>query len=76
GRPRRAGISSFGFSGTNAHVILEQAPETPDLLDAAAALPASEAPVDTDALAVPLVVSARSLEGLRAAAGQLADFLE
>jgi acyl transferase domain-containing protein/acyl carrier protein len=27
GQPRRAGVSSFGFGGTNAHVVLEAAPE-------------------------------------------------
>ncbi|BFV56573.1 type I polyketide synthase [Kitasatospora sp. CMC57] len=66
GRVRRAGISSFGLSGTNAHVIIEQAP-------AESAQPervAAELPV------LPLVVSAKSPEALRAQAARLAEHLD
>ncbi|MBE1496558.1 acyl transferase domain-containing protein/acyl carrier protein [Amycolatopsis lexingtonensis] len=60
-RPRRAGVSAFGVSGTNAHVVLEQAPEAP--------APAPEPP----AAVVPWVLSARSRTALHAQAARLAD---
>ncbi|MFE6848131.1 SDR family NAD(P)-dependent oxidoreductase [Streptomyces sp. NPDC057686] len=68
GRPRRAGISAFGISGTNAHLILEQAPETP--AQAPEEQPARPAPAS-----VPWVLSARSAEALREQALRLRDNL-
>ncbi|WP_156758128.1 type I polyketide synthase, partial [Actinokineospora pegani] len=65
GRPRRAGVSAFGVSGTNAHLILEEAPEIDAAADPAVGTP--------DAL--PIVVSARGSGSLAAQAGRLAAHL-
>ncbi|WP_329216666.1 type I polyketide synthase [Streptomyces sp. NBC_01485] len=61
GRPRRAAVSSFGVSGTNAHVVLEQAPAEP-----------GEAAGEPAAPVVPLVLSARDTAALHAQAERLA----
>ncbi len=62
-RPRRGAVSSFGVSGTNAHVILEQAPET-------------EEPEAIESVVGPLVISAKTVAALADAAGRIAAHIE
>ena len=62
GTPRRAGVSSFGIGGTNAHVILEEAPDT-------------EVSEQTNAPQL-LLLSARTDTALEQMTGNLAAFIE
>ena len=67
GRPRRMAVSSFGISGTNAHVIIEQPPEsTEDVVEAPEGL----------VLPRPWVLSARSEPALQAQAARLRGHLD
>ncbi|WP_442812034.1 type I polyketide synthase [Streptomyces sp. NBC_01803] len=67
-RPRRAAVSAFGVSGTNAHLVLEQPQEESDTAERAEA---DRRPLPV----IPWVLSARDEDALAAQAGRLRDHL-
>ncbi len=73
GGPRRAGVSSFGIGGTNAHVVLEEAPAI-DARDASVERPCHLLTLQReDARGAPSVLAERYADHLAVATDRLAD---
>ncbi|MGW0895147.1 type I polyketide synthase, partial [Saccharopolyspora sp. NPDC002578] len=66
--PRRAAVSSFGISGTNAHLILEQAPATTTVHPAVVAEPCRSS--------LPFLISGATEAGLRGQAVRLESYVD
>ncbi|MFE4663514.1 type I polyketide synthase [Streptomyces sp. NPDC056716] len=77
GEPRRAGVSAFGMSGTNTHIVLEQAPVDVPEAEGSEGEGPSEAPADSTprTAPLPLLLSARTAPALTAQAAALAAHL-
>lgn len=69
-RRRLAGVSSFGFGGTNAHVIIEEAPQT--IAPSTTPAPSHEGECNRERI---LVVSAPTADALAESCARLADYV-
>ncbi|MFE3285482.1 type I polyketide synthase, partial [Streptomyces sp. NPDC059233] len=76
GRPRRAAVSSFGISGTNAHVVLEHVPDAVPVVADEAADEVADGVAGPAGGPLPWLLSARTPEGLRAQAERLYAYAE